>query len=140
MAKENKTVETDASVEAFLDAVPKESQREDSYRLVKMMREITGKEPKMWGPSIVGFGSMHYKYASGREGDMPLAAFSPRKASTTVYVTSGFDGYEELLGRLGKHTSSKACLYIKKLDDVDEAVLRRIIAESMEFALQIHEQ
>ena len=129
---ENKTKPTDASVEEFLNAVPDERKRADSFRLVEIMREITGEEPVMWGDSIVGFGSYHYKYASGREGDAPLIGFSPRKASLTIYITPGFDRYGDLLGRLGKFTTSKVCLYVKRLSDVDEAVLRELIRDSVE--------
>ncbi|MBK7218464.1 MAG: DUF1801 domain-containing protein [Candidatus Promineofilum sp.] len=129
---ENKTKPTDASVEEFLNAVPDERKRADSFRLVEIMREITGEEPVMWGDSIVGFGSYHYKYASGREGDQGLTGFSPRKASLTIYITPGFDRYGDLLGRLGKFTTSKVCLYVKRLSDVDEAVLRELIRDSVE--------
>jgi hypothetical protein len=122
---ENKTRETDASVEAFLDAVPDERKREDAWQLVALMTEVTGEPPRMWGDSIVGFGRYHYKYASGREGDAPLAGFSPRKANLTIYVTLDQNG--ELLDRLGKFTTGKVCLYIKRLSDVDLAVLREMV-------------
>ena len=92
--------------------------------MAKLMREITGKAPKMWGPSIVGYGDYHYRYASGREGDWLLTGFSPRKQSMTLYIMSGFDGYEDLLGRLGKHRTGKSCLYLKSLDSIDRDVLR----------------
>ena len=128
---ENKTQPTDASVEAFLNSVPDEKKRADSFRLVQIMREETGEEPVMWGDSIVGFGSVHYKYASGREGDMGVTGFSPRKASLTIYIVPGFDRYGDLLGRLGKHTTSKVCLYVKRLSDVDEATLRELIRDSV---------
>ena len=96
------------------------------------MKEITKKKAVMWGPSIVGFGSYHYKYESGREGDMPLTGFSPRKQSLTVYIMPGFDEYEDMLGRLGKHKVGKSCLYINKLADVDKSVLRELIEKSVE--------
>lgn len=132
MAYELKTKATDADVEAFLNAVPDERKRRDSFAILEMMRDVTGDEPKMWGPTIVGFGSYHYKYASGHEGDMALAGFSPRKQNLTLYIGGGFDSYEDLLARLGKHQVGKACLYIKKLDDVDQDVLRKIVERSVE--------
>lgn len=128
-----KTKENDASVEAFLDAVPNERKRNDSYAIVKMMKEITGEEPKMWGTSIVGFGRYHYKYASGREGDMPVVGFSPRKQNLTFYVVPVIDDYDELREKLGKHKVGKVCLYINKLDDVNQEVLREIVSRSVAF-------
>lgn len=127
-----KTIENDASVEEFLDSVLDERKRADAYRIVKMMAEITGESPRMWGDSIVGFGRYHYRYESGREGDMPVIGFSPRKQNLTLYITSGFDEYEDLRTKLGKHTVGKVCLYIKKLADVDEVVLREMIQRSVE--------
>ena len=103
----------------------------DSFKVLEMMRSLSGAEPEMWGPAIVGFGSMPYKYASGREIEWMEIAFSPRKANLTLYLTEGFDGYEEMLARLGKHKVSKACLYIRRLSDVDEEVLKEIIAASL---------
>ena len=129
---ENKTKANDASVEEFLNAVPDEKKRADAFRLVQIMREETGEEPVMWGDAIVGFGSYHYKYASGREGDAPLIGFSPRKANLALYITSDFDRYGALMDRLGKFTTGKACLYVKRLSDVDEAVLRELIRDSVE--------
>lgn len=128
-----KTKENDASVEAFLDAVPNERKRADSYAIVKMMKEITGEEAKMWGTSIVGFGKYHYKYESGREGDMPIVGFSPRKQNLTLYIMPAFSEFESLREKLGKHKLGKVCLYINKLDDVDQDVLREIIRHSVEF-------
>ena len=128
---ENKTKANDASVEEFLNAVPDEKKRADSFRLVQIMREETGEEPVMWGDSIVGFGSYHYKYASGREGDAPLIGFSPRKANLALYITSDFDRYGALMDRLGKFTTSKVCLYVKRLSDVDEATLRELVRQSV---------
>ncbi len=127
-----KTKQNDASVPAFLDGLADKKRQQDSYVVLDMMREITGLEPKMWGDAIIGFGSQHYRYASGREGDMPLVGFSPRKQSLTLYINMGFDGLQSLLGRLGKHKLSKACLYINRLADVDRTALEEIIARSVE--------
>jgi hypothetical protein len=135
---ENKTQPTDADVEAFLNAVDNERKRADSFAILKMMKEVTGEEPVMWGPSIVGFGSVHYKYASGREGDMGLTGFSPRKANLTLYITDGFDKYGDLLARLGKHKTSVSCLYINKLADVDQDVLRELVQRSVEHTRATH--
>jgi hypothetical protein len=130
---ELKTKKTDASVTGFLDAVEHDRRRRDSFTVLEMMREITGEEPAMWGSSIVGFGSYHYKYASGREGDWPLVGFSPRKQSLTLYIKSGFEEYEVLLTDLGKFRTGKACLYINKLEDVNESVLRELIQHSVAY-------
>ncbi len=135
---EPKTKANDASVEAFLNAVPDERKRADSFRVLEIMREVTGEEPRMWGDSMVGYGSYHYKYASGQEGDWPLTAFSPRKANLTLYITPGFERYEELLGRLGKFTTGKSCLYVKRLSDVDEATLRELVRQSVEVMRASH--
>lgn len=129
---ENKTKENDASVEAFLHSVENTKRREDGFQLLDLMRDVTGKEAKMWGPSIVGFGNYRYRYESGREGEWFLAGFSPRKASLTLYIMGGFDGHEELMGRLGKYKTGKSCLYVKKLEDVDEGVLRELVQKSAE--------
>jgi hypothetical protein len=126
----NKTKATAVSVEAFLDRVPNATRREDAYTLVRMLKGITRQPPKMWGPSIVGFGTYHYKYASGREGDMPMAGFSPRAAAMTVYVMRGNARYDELISRLGKCKTSVACVYINKLADVDLKVLRELMVAS----------
>ncbi|PIF30605.1 uncharacterized protein DUF1801 [Flavobacterium sp. 9] len=132
MAK-NKTTETENNVEDFISAfVDDETKRKDSFELIKIMQEVTGFEPKMWGPSIIGFGSYHYKYASGHEGDAPLAAFSPRKAAISLYVYSPSDEKEELLSKLGKHKASKGCLYVKKLTDIDAEILKKMISLSIE--------
>ena len=120
----------DASVEDFLNKVENEQKRKDSFEIIKMMQQATKKEPKMWGPAIIGFGSYHYKYESGREGDMPIIGFSPRKQSLTLYVGLGDDSENPLLKKLGKYTTSKVCLYIKKLADVDRTVLQELINES----------
>ena len=129
---ENKTVKTGASVDEFMARVENKRRREDGLVLMEMMRDVTGLEPEMWGPSIIGFGSYHYRYESGREGDMPLIGFSPRKQSLSLYIMSGFDGQEELLGRLGKHRTGASCLYINKLADVNMGVLRELVSKSVE--------
>jgi hypothetical protein len=128
---DNKTKPTRLSVAAFIDGLTDQTKRADAKALVKLMQSATGEKPKMWGPSIIGFGSYHYKYDSGREGDMPLAGFSPRKAATVFYVMTGFSESEALLAKLGKHTSGKACLYIKKLADVDQKVLKTLVVKSV---------
>jgi hypothetical protein len=128
---DNKTKPTELSVAAFLDALTDETKRADAKALVRLMQRATGEKPKMWGPSIVGFGSHHYKYESGREGDMPLAGFSPRKAATVLYGLRGTGDSETLLGKLGKHTTGKGCIYIKKLADVDPTVLERMLTASV---------
>lgn len=136
---ENKTQPTDAAVGAFIDQVANETRREDAWRLLELHRQVTGCEPVMWGPSIVGFDQYHYVYATGREGDAPAAGFSPRAASQTLYVTFEFDGCQDLLDRLGKHKISKACLYITKLADVDMDVLREIVDRSYRHTKQFYD-
>ena len=128
---ENKTKPTEISVAGFIEAITDETKRADAKALVKLMQSASGEKPKMWGPSIIGFGSVHYKYGSGREGDMPVIAFSPRKAASVLYGAIGFDGAEKLLAKLGKHTTGKGCLYIKKLSDVDQKVLETLVAKSL---------
>jgi Domain of unknown function (DU1801) len=128
---ENKTKPTAESAESFLAKVPDAAKRADAQAIVEMMERATGETATMWGPSIVGFGQYHYTYDSGRQGDMPIVGFSPRKAATVFYLNSGAPGREELLARLGKHTTGKGCLYIKKLADVDREVLERLIVESV---------
>ncbi len=127
----NKTKPTKLSVAAYMDRLPDETRRSDAKALVKLMQSATGEKPKMWGPSIIGFGSCHYIYESGREGDMPLAGFSPRKAATVLYGITGFSGAAVLLAKLGKHTTGKGCLYIKKLADVDHKVLHALVVKSV---------
>lgn len=124
----SKTTPTAASIESFLLGVS-DGRREDAHALITMMQDISGEKPVMWGPSIIGFGSMHYKYDSGHEGDMPILAFSPRKSNLTVYF-EGFDDYSEKLENLGKHKVSKACLYINKLSDINIEVLRDMLLQS----------
>lgn len=128
---ELKTRPNDASVVDFLNGVADDRKREDCRTLVQLMSEATGAEPKMWGDSIVGFGTYHYKYASGREGDWMQVGFSPRKQNLTLYIMSGFSRYEELMKSLGKHSTGKSCLYIKKLDDVDMTTLKKLVEESV---------
>ncbi|MCE6988750.1 DUF1801 domain-containing protein [Dyadobacter sp. CY323] len=130
---QNKTTETTGSVTDFINAVPNEIKRRDSFEIIEMMRKCTGKEPKMWGPGIVGFGSYHYKYESGHEGDAPLIGFSPRSNAITLYMATNFTSKEELLAKFGKHTLGKGCVYIKKLSDVDKGVLEEMIADSFEY-------
>jgi hypothetical protein len=127
-SSENKTKPTKVSVMAFINAVEDPTRRADAKALVNLMKDATGEKPAMWGPSIVGFGSYHYKYETGREGDMPLVGFSPRKPATVLY---GLRRAEDLLPKLGKHTTGKGCVYIKKLADVDAAVLKKMIVESV---------
>lgn len=128
---ELKTKQTDASVEKFLNQIPDEARREDCFLVAKMMQEITGSEPKMWGPSIVGFGTYRYKYASGREGDWMITGFSPRKQDLTLYIMPGFDQYADLMKRLGKHRTGKSCLYVKRLSDIHVPTLKKLIRESV---------
>lgn len=128
---ENKTKPTTLSVTAFLNACTDGERRADARALARLMQKITGNKPTMWGPSIVGFGSCHYIYESGREGDMPIVGFSPRKAASVLYGAIGFRGAEALLSRLGKHTTGKGCLYIKNLADVDAKVLETLIENAV---------
>jgi len=127
---QNKTRPTATSVTSFLEGVEDEIQRQDSYTLLGIMKKITAEEPVMWGPSIIGFGSYHYKYDSGREGDMMLTGFSPRKQNLSVYIMAGFAKYEELLKELGKHKTGKSCLYIKRLSEINMDVLTELIEVS----------
>jgi hypothetical protein len=129
---ELKTQKNDASVEAFLNRIEDEKKRQDSYTILELMKEVTGADPVMWGTSIIGFGTYHYKYASGREGDWMVAGFSPRKQNLTVYLTSGVAQHSELLEKLGKFTTGKGCLYIKKLEHVNQDVLRELVKHSVE--------
>ena len=124
---ELKTKATDASVTKFIKGVADDTKRNDCFKLVEVMREITKAEPKMWGPSIVGFGSYHYKYASGHEGDSCITGFSPRKDALTLYVMAGLHEQADLLKTLGKHKAGKGCLYIKKLENVHLPTLKKII-------------
>ena len=130
---ENKTQETDASVAAFIDAVPDEGQRADAGFIVAMMERISGLPPKMWGPAIIGFGRYHYQYESGREGDMPRLAFSPRKGKTVVYINGGFPTHADIMARLGKFKNGVGCLYIKTLSDVDARALDELVRASLAY-------
>ena len=131
---EIKTKLNEASVDEFLSKVEDEQKRKDSFEIVKIMKQVTKKEPKMWGPAIIGFGSYHYKYESGREGDMPQIGFSPRKQNLTLYIGVGDNSNNPLLKKLGKYTTGKVCLYFKKLADVDRNVLQELIAGSFKRA------
>ena len=128
---ELKTKATNASVSKFLDAIEDDQRREDCLAVAKIMTKATGEDPKMWGPSIVGFGSMRYRYASGRELDWFFTGFSPRKNDLTLYIMPGFERYKDLMKSLGKYKTGKSCLYIKKLADVDQKVLRQIVEASV---------
>ncbi len=125
---ENKTQPTRASVRAFVDAVENDTRRQDAHTLLAMMKRVTGVEPQMWGPSIIGFGIQHYRYDSGREGDMPRIGFSPRKGNLALYILTGRES-ADLMARLGKHKTAVSCLYINKLADVDMTVLEEITAD-----------
>jgi hypothetical protein len=126
-----KTKETSSSVQAYLDAIDDESRRQDCAAIIEIMSRVTGKEPRMWGSSIVGFGSYHYKYESGHEGDTCLVGFASRKGDISIYISSGFDRREALLADLGKHKTGKACLYIKRLSDIRVPVLEKLVAETV---------
>lgn len=133
MAK-NKTQETDANVADFIETFANtEQKKKDSFELIKLMQDVTGFEPRMWGPSIIGFGSYHYKYASGHEGDSPLVGFSPRKSAISLYVFTGKEEHEHLLEELGKFRKGKSCIYINKLSDIDQNELRKIMIETIKF-------
>jgi hypothetical protein len=128
---ELKTKPTQASVKEFLNQIPDNERRDDCIAVAKIMEEITGDKPKMWGPSIVGFGTYHYKYASGREGDWPITGFSPRKKDLTLYIMMGFENHPELMKQLGKHSTGKSCLYIKRLSDIHVPTLKKLIKRSV---------
>src|SRR4026207_1960765 len=129
---ELKTKKTKASVAAFLDQISDEQRRKDCQRVLKIMKEATGEQPRMWGSSIVGFGAYKYRYASGHEGEWPIIGFSPRKNDLTLYIMPGFADHTELMAKLGKHKTGKSCLYIKKLDDVELPVLKKLITKSVD--------
>jgi len=128
---ENKTKETDASVEEYLSAIEDDARRKDCETLVSLMSKITRSPPRMWGASIVGFGSYHYKYASGREGDACITGFSSRKGDISVYLTADGENLKPHLAKLGRHKMGKSCLYIRKLEDVDMKVLKQLVTESV---------
>jgi Domain of unknown function (DU1801) len=128
-----KTIPTGQSVESFLQKVPDDQTRTDCFTLISLMKKITGLDPQMWGPAIIGFGKYHYKYASGHEGEICITGFSPRKNSLSLYVLAGAPGEAALLKKLGKHKAGKGCLYIKKLDETDLTILEALIRESVDF-------
>ena len=130
---ENKTRQTEGDPRAFIDTVESDRRREDALKLLEIFDKVTGLKPRMWGPSMIGYGRYAYKYESGREGEMMLTGFSPRKANLVMYILPGYsdEKRQEMLGQLGKHKLGKSCLYINKLADVDEAVLEEIIADGV---------
>jgi len=136
---ENKTKPTKLSVTEFISSIDDSRKRADVRKVAAMIREATGKRAKMWGTSIVGYGTYHYKYASGREGDFMIAGFSPRKQALTVYIMSGFAPFDKLMAKLGKYKTGKSCLYIRRLTDVDEDVLERLIDDSVEYMRKKYE-
>ena len=136
---ENKTQPTTASVEAFLQSIEHETRRADGFALLELFNRITGMKPKMWGPSIVGYGRYHYKYESGREGDFLLTGFSPRKSALSIYIMPGYRDMSEKLERLGKHKTGRSCLYINKLDDIDLTVLEEIVLDGIAYMKERYE-
>jgi hypothetical protein len=140
MAAKNKTTETTVSVTDFINTyVDNEQKKQDSFRLIELMQEWSGFEPKMWGPTIIGFGSYHYKYASGHEGDMPILGFSPRKAEFSLYVYSDTEESKALLDNLGKFKMGKACIYMKKLSDINLETLEKLSKISIAYVNEHHE-
>lgn len=135
---QNQTIENENSVPDFINSVDSESKRQDAIRLVEIFEKETGYPAKMWGPAIIGFGSYQYEYASGRKGTAPLAGFSPRKQALALYFASEFESREELLLQLGKHSTAKVCVYIKKLADIDPEVLKKMIRASVAQVLRHH--
>ena len=133
-----KTQPTRQPVGEFIKSIDDPEQRRDCRALMKIFREVTQKRPRMWGSSIVGYGEYHYKYASGREGDWPVTGFSPRKRNLTVYIMNGFSKYGALMKRLGKHKTAKSCLYIRRLDDIDQKVLKELIRRSIRDMARIY--
>lgn len=134
MAKyQAKTTENKNSVSAFIRKISEPQKAADAFELIEIMKKQSGLEPKMWGPAIVGFGTLHFKYDSGHEGDVPLIAFSPRKAGFTLYLSTTFDKKDELLEQFGKHTISKACIYFKKMADINVSVLKKMITASLKY-------
>jgi hypothetical protein len=139
-SQENKTKATSVSVADFIETVSSPTMRADAHTLCKLLTDITGHQPVMWGPSIIGFGQYHYKYDSGREGDMAAIGFSPRKDKLVLYVVQGINNYETELAQLGPHKTSKACLYIKRLSDVDMHVLESILRQSYAYVMAHHNE
>ena len=135
---ELKTKQNNASVSEFLSSITDKEKQKDCRTVMKLMREVTGKRAKMWGTSIVGFGSYHYKYKSGREGDWFVTGFSPRKQNLTIYIMPGFSKYDALMKKLGKYKTAKSCLYIKRLSDVDIKVLERLVTRSVKDMARIY--
>ena len=129
---ELKTQENDASVDDYLNSVEDEKKRDASFKVKALMEDVTGEEARMWGDSIVGFGHYKYKYASGREGEWMITGFAPRKRNLTLYIMSGFEEYDDLLDKLGKHSTGKSCLYITRLEDIDMEVLRELVDKSVQ--------
>jgi hypothetical protein len=128
-----KTKPTDLSAYEFIESLTDEQRKQDSYAIAKMMKQITGDEPEIWGKNMIGFGEYHYKYPSGHEGNWFKTGFSPRKKEFSIYIMSGFEKYELLMKDLGKYRTGKSCLYIKKLSDIDEAVLKKLVKKSVEY-------
>jgi len=139
MAK-NKTFFTDENVIEFIEKLENETKKKDAFQLIELMREITGQEPKMWGPSIIGFGQYHYKYASGHEGDAPILGFSPRKAAISLYVFSGADEHLPIVEKLGKFTMGKSCIYVKKMSDINLDVLNELMQQSIDFVTEKYQR
>ncbi|MFN8254066.1 MAG: DUF1801 domain-containing protein [Bacteroidales bacterium] len=137
MAK-NKTTENENSVTTFIEAVADENKRQDCKSLITLMKKITGEEPKMWGPAIVGFGSHHYKYESGREGDSPNVSFSPRASSIAIYLSGSFEKREELLQKFGKHKSDKGCIHIKTLADINQDIFKEMITRHLDHVKKLY--
>lgn len=137
MAKgEAKTKPTEVTIDNFFNSIEDETKRADSFTLAELMQKVTKEKPVMWGPAIVGFGSYHYKYDSGHEGDSCIIGFSPRKTSLTLYIGKDFEGFDELMPKLGKHKMSGGCLHIKKLSDVDMKILKEVITASYKHKLK----
>lgn len=137
MAK-NITTQTSINVDDFINTVKDETKRKDSFSLINLIKKQTGLEPKMWGPSIVGFGSYHYKYGSGHEGDSPLIGFSPRASAITLYLSGQFEKREELLKKLGKHKTDKGCIYVKKLEDINIEILQKMITNHIKHIQKLY--
>lgn len=133
-----KTQPNNQNVETYLNSIEPQQRQEDCFTILKLMQEVTGETPQMWGSSIIGFGRYHYKYASGREGDWFVTGFASRSKNITLYIMAGFDDYDELMRKLGKHTTGKSCLYIKKLEDVDQDVLRELVKQSVDYMAEMY--
>jgi len=135
---EPKTKPTGKSVDKFINSIKEDGRREDCFAVARLMEEVTGFKPQMWGESIVGFDSYHYKYASGQEADWPVTGFSPRKQNLTLYIMTGAEKQQELLKKLGKHTSTNSCLYLKRLDDIHLPTLKKLVRESVKITKKRH--